>query len=198
MRTNAVVTRETAGRLAMWDGEQGREPGLIVSVGRLSPEKDHRTLLRAVARINSRQPWRLVIVGDGPERSALESFARQRGISERTQFVGYAPDPFDWMMRASVATCSSIYEGLCNAIIEALSCGTPVVSTDCPYGPREILQSGRFGALVPVGDDAAMAKEIEAALEHPADRAVLIARGLNYTAEHAAENFLEIVDALWS
>jgi len=97
------------------------------------------------------------------------------------------------MMRARVAVCSSIYEGLCNAIIEAIACGTPVVSTACPYGPAEILKGGRYGALVPVGDAAAMAAAIETALDQVPDRSVLMARGLEYSAARAAENFLEIV-----
>jgi glycosyltransferase involved in cell wall biosynthesis len=117
-------------------------------------------------------------------------------LGERINFVGYDPDPFGWMMRARVAVCSSVYEGLCNAIIEALSCGTPIVSTDCPYGPREILQDGRYGTLVPVGDAAALASAIEAALESSVDRQRLVARGLNYTAERAAEDFLEILTDL--
>jgi glycosyltransferase involved in cell wall biosynthesis len=193
MRTNAVVTRQCAERIARWDGETGREPGLIVSIGRLSPEKNHRLLLDAMALVRPNRPWRLAIVGTGTERAALEALAQANGLSQRTTFVGYDPDPFAWMMRAEVAVCSSVYEGLCNAIIEALSCGTPVVSTDCPYGPREILQHGRYGTLVPPGDAAALASAIEAALDTPVDRQPLISRGLNYTAERTAADFLQIV-----
>ena len=97
------------------------------------------------------------------------------------------------MMRARVAVCASVYEGLCNAIVEALACGTPVVSTDCPYGPREILQGDRYGRLTPVGDATAMAAAIAAALDENPNRTALQARGLHYTAARAAERFLEIV-----
>jgi glycosyltransferase involved in cell wall biosynthesis len=100
------------------------------------------------------------------------------------------------MMRARVAVCASVYEGLCNAIIEALACGTPVVSTNCPYGPFEILQGGRFGALTPVGDAKAMAQAIATALIENPDRGALRARGFDYTAERAAERFLEIAGEL--
>ncbi len=193
MRSNAVITPEFADRVARWDGEQGREPDLIVSVGRLSPEKNHRLLLEALAMLGTKRPWRLALVGDGVERPALEAFVRDNGLSQRTTFVGYANDPFAWMMRARVAVCSSHYEGLCNAIIEALGCGTPVVATDCPYGPREILQNGRFGTLVPLGDAAALAAAIEDALDRPIDRESLMERGFNYTAERAADSFLEII-----
>jgi glycosyltransferase involved in cell wall biosynthesis len=198
MYTNAVLPPDVLERLERWDGETGREDDLIVSVGRLSPEKDHLTLLRALLLLHSdrqfkSRPWRLAIVGDGAERLALETFVRQNGLEERIIFTGHVADPFGWMMRARVAVCSSVYEGLGNAIIEALACGTTVVSTDCPYGPREILQGGRYGTLIPVGDAAAMAAALENALAHGPDRTALMRRGRDYTAARAAERFLEIV-----
>jgi glycosyltransferase involved in cell wall biosynthesis len=193
MRANAVIPPAMVERIAGWDGESGRERDLIVCVGRLSPEKDHSTLLRAVSLLPAQRPWRLAIVGEGPERPALEAMVGQLGLAQRVTFTGYVADPFAWMMRARLAVCASIYEGLCNAIIEALACGTPVVSTDCPYGPREILQDGRFGTLTPVGDARALAAGIAAALDQVVDRRFLTARGLNYTAESAAAKFLEIV-----
>lgn len=196
MQTNAVIPPEMVVRLARWDRESGREPDLIVSVGRLSPEKDQLTLLRALVLLPADRSWRLAIVGDGRERQTLEAFVRQQGLSERVTFIGEVADPFAWMMRARLAVCSSVYEGLGNAIIEALASGTPVVSTDCPYGPREILQGGRYGALTPVGDAAALAAAIDTALRAQPDRAALMARGLNYTAARAAERFLEIVNEL--
>ena len=193
MLTNAVVPPAMAHRIAQWDGETGREDDLIVSVGRLSPEKDQRTLIRALALLPAARPWRLAIVGDGPERLALEALARSHGLADRIVFTGQVADPFAWMMRARLAVCASVYEGLCNAIIEALACGTPVVSTDCPYGPCEILQGGRYGTLTPIGDARAMATAIEAALVEVPDRGALTARGLHYTATRAADRFLEIV-----
>jgi glycosyltransferase involved in cell wall biosynthesis len=191
MRSNAVVPASVAKRLAQWDGESGRARDLIVSIGRLSPEKDHRTLLRAVSLLPVERPWRLAIVGEGPERAALEALAHKLGIADRVVFTGPVADPFPWMMQARVAVCSSLYEGLGNAIIEALACGTPVVSTDCPYGPREILQDGRYGTLT-LASAPAMAKAIAAALDAVPDRRALMRRGLDYTAERAAEAFLDI------
>jgi glycosyltransferase involved in cell wall biosynthesis len=196
MRSNAVVSAAAAQRLARWDGESGRDKDLIVSVGRLSPEKDHRTLLHAVSRLPANRPWRLAIVGEGPERAALEQLARELGIAAQVMFTGLVADPFPWMMQASVAVCSSRYEGLGNATIEALACGTPVVSTDCPYGPREILRVGRYGRLTPVGDADAMAAAIAAALDETPDRRALMQRGLDYTAERAAAAFLQIATEL--
>jgi len=196
MLTNAVVPPAAANRIAQWDGEAGRERDLIVCVGRLSPEKDQRTLIRAVSILPAAQPWRLTIVGDGLEHPALEALARDLGIANRIIFAGEVADPFGFMMRARVAVCASIYEGLGNAIIEALACGTPVVSTDCPYGPSEILQGGRYGTLTPVGDASAMAAAIAEALNAAPDRAALMARALHYTAARAAERFLEIIGEL--
>lgn len=192
MRVNAVIPPAMAKRLAQWDGESGRERDLIVCIGRLSPEKDHRTLLCALSLLPAARRWRLAVVGEGPERAVLQDLARRSGLAERTIFTGEVADPFAWMMRARLAVCSSLYEGLGNAIIEALACGTPVVSTDCPYGPREILQGGRYGTLTPVGDAAAMAAAIDAALERMPDRRLLMTRGLEYAAAAAAERFLEI------
>ena len=130
---------------------------------------------------------------DGDERPALEAFVRQHGLTDRVTFTGQIADPFAWLMRARAAVCASIYEGLCNAIIEALACGTPVVSTNCRYGPREILQGGRYGTLTPVGDAEAMAAAVAAAMTEVPDREFLMARGLDYTPARAADRFLEII-----
>lgn len=193
MRLNAVIPSAMARQLSQWDGESGRERDLVVCIGRLSPEKDQRTLLRAMTFMQAERPWRLALVGDGPERAALEAFARANGLADRVFFAGYAPDPFAWLMRARVAVLPSLYEGLPCVVMEALACGTPVVCTDSSYGPREILQDGRYGTLTPVGDAAAMAAAIAAALDQVPDRRTLMTRGLQYTAAAAAERFLEIV-----
>jgi glycosyltransferase involved in cell wall biosynthesis len=196
METNAVITPGVAAELAAWDGEGGREADLVVSVGRLSPEKNQRLLLRAMALGHGQRRWRLAFVGDGPERQALAKLAAELGLSDRVQFAGYVADPFAWTKRPAVLASSSTYEGLGNAIIEALACGTPVVSTDCPYGPAEILEHGRYGTLVPLDDAERMAEAIAAALERPVDRKHLMARGLNYTQERAAERFQAIIAGL--
>ena len=193
LRVNAVISPSVVSRLERWDGESGRENDLIVCVGRLSREKDQYTLLRAMTLMPPERPWRLAIVGDGPERAGLEAFARRYSLANRTIFTGYVADPFAWMMRARVLVNASIYEGFGNAIVEALACGTPVVATDCPYGPRETLQNGRYGVLTPVGDAEAMARAIVAALDSAPDRGRLMRRGLEYTAERTAARFLQII-----
>ena len=164
MTSNAVIPPAAIDQLRSWDGEAGREPGLILSVGRLSPEKDQKLLLRAMALVGTGKPWRVGFIGEGSERASLEALARDLGLVGADILLRLCRRSFAWLKRASLLVCSSVYEGLGNAIIEALACGTPVVSTDCPYGPTEILAGGRFGALVPPGDAAAMAVAIMRAL----------------------------------
>ena len=146
-----------------------------------------------MAIIGNRRPWRLAIIGDGPERARLVEQTKILGLSDRVSFVGYVDDPYPWLMRTRVAVCTSNHEGLCNSIIEALACGTPVVSTDCPVGPREILQYGRYGTLVAVGEPSDLAEAISHALDAPVDRQQLIARAHNYTTKRAADCFLKII-----
>ena len=137
---------------------------LVVAAGRLHPVKDYPTLLRAVARAAERAPVRLAVLGDGPERAELEALATALGITERVLFAGFRPNPYPWLARADVVALSSRSEGMPNVLLEAMALGTPVVATDCPGSPRELLDHGRLGKLVPVGDDAAMAGAILAVL----------------------------------
>ena len=196
MRPNAVIPPTIMKRLAQWDGESGREDNLIVCVGRLSAEKDQRTLLRALTLMPAGRDWRLAIIGDGPDRAELEAFVCNNKLAKRTLFTGYVSDPFAWIMRARVLVSPSLYEGLVNTIIEALACGTIVVSTDCRYGPREILEDGRYGILTPVGDAQAMAKAIELALDSAPNRHLLMQQGALHSTENAAAGFLKIVSEL--
>lgn len=133
-------------------------PPVVLAVGRLTALKDFPTLLRAFAQLHA--PARLLILGEGEQRAGLEQLAQQLGIAERVQLPGYEPNPFRYMRRASVFVLSSRCEGLPNALIQAMACGCPVVATDCPSGPREILADGKYGALVPVGDVDALADAI--------------------------------------
>ena len=137
---------------------------MILGVGRLTPQKDFPTLIRAFARVRRQRPARLVIVGEGrPEaRAALMRLAAELGCAEDVSLPGFTHNPFCYMAHAGVFVLSSLHEGLPGVLIQALACGAPVVSTDCPSGPREILEGGRYGRLVALGDDAAMAEAISA------------------------------------
>jgi glycosyltransferase involved in cell wall biosynthesis len=171
------------------------EPQVILGVGRLLPQKDFATLIRAFAGLRSRRPARLVILGAGleSERAALKTLATDLGIAHDVEIPGFAQNPFAYMSRAAVFVLSSRYEGLGNVLIEALACGTPVVSTDCPSGPREILEDGRFGPLVPVGDEVALARAIEEVLDDPSPPERLRARAARFSVERAADSYLELL-----
>jgi glycosyltransferase involved in cell wall biosynthesis len=134
---------------------------VVMSLCRLSDEKDLGTLVRAFARLRESHPQaRLLMVGDGPQREALQVQVQAAGLADVAALPGRTDEPLAWLSRAAVFVLSSRFEGYGNVLVEALAVGTPVVSTDCPVGPREILEGGRYGDLVPVGDDAAMARAI--------------------------------------
>jgi glycosyltransferase involved in cell wall biosynthesis len=172
------------------------EPPVVLGTGRLEPQKDFAALIRAFAALRSRRPARLVIVGAGATSEyavALKRLATELGVGHDVELLGFVQNPFAYMSRAAVFALSSRYEGLGNVLIEALACGTPVVSTDCPSGPREILQDGQFGPLVPVGDDGALARAIEAVLDDPPPSERLQARAARFSVERAVEDYLELL-----
>lgn len=140
------------------------QPPVVLSAGRLCEQKDFPTLLRAFAQVRAHTRSRLVILGEGPERLSLERMASDLGLRASVLLPGFVANPYAYMARAATYVLSSKWEGLPTVLIEALACGAPVVSTDCPSGPREILQDGKYGRLVPVGDADALAQAIEANL----------------------------------
>jgi len=146
------------------------QPPVVLAVGRLSPQKDFITLVRAFAIVRRERSSRLVILGEGPERGHLEALARELGVEKDVSMPGFVENPYAYMARAAVFVLSSRTEGHPVALIEALAIGTPTVATTCPSGPQEILEDGRFGRLVPVGDEEAMAAAISEALDEEDSR----------------------------
>ena len=138
---------------------------VFVAAGRLRPQKDFPMLIRAFSRVRAKRSARLLILGEGPDRAQLEALIGELGISEDVELHGYTENPYAYFARAAAFVLSSQWEGLPTVLIEALSCGAPVVATDCPSGPREILADGRYGRLVPVGDSTAMAAALDAVLD---------------------------------
>ena len=141
------------------------QPPVLLAVGSLSPKKDFRTLIQAFARVRETRCLRLLILGEGQERPALEMLVRQLGLEQDVSMPGFVENPYPYMGRASLFVLSSRWEGLPGVLIEALFCGAPIVATDCPNGPREILADGKYGQLVPVGDEIALGNAIQASLD---------------------------------
>ena len=142
-------------------------PPVVLAVGRLTAAKDYPALIRAFASARSERDMRLMILGNGEERPRLESLVAELGLGDCVSLPGFAANPYAYMEKAAVFALSSISEALPTGLIEALAVGVPIVATDCPSGPREVLQDGRFGALVPVGNAAALARAILDALGAP-------------------------------
>ncbi|MFA9430134.1 glycosyltransferase [Egicoccus sp. AB-alg2] len=146
---------------------QDGAPPVVLGAGRLAPPKDFGTLLEAFAQVRRQRPVRLVVLGEGPEREGLLTRAAELGVADDVAMPGFDPNPYRYMARAGVFVLSSRREGLPGALIEAMACGTRVVATDCPSGAAEVLDDGRHGRLVPVGDATSMASAIAAALDDP-------------------------------
>jgi glycosyltransferase involved in cell wall biosynthesis len=136
------------------------EPPVVLGVGRLTKQKDFPTLIRAFALVRKERPARLMILGEGEERPKLETLARELGIEEDFVLPGFVENPYKYMKRASAFVLSSRWEGLPAVLIEALALGVPVISTNCPSGPAEILEHGKWGCLVPVGEPHLLARAI--------------------------------------
>lgn len=165
----------------------------VLAVGTLKPIKDYATVLDAFARLRQRVDARLLILGEGECRPALEAQARQLYIEASVFMPGFVKDISPYYQQADLHVLSSTGEGLPTVIIEALAVGTPVVSTDCPSGPREILCDGQFGHLVPVSDAAALALAMADSLATTHDTAALKARAQDFSIDKAADQYLELL-----
>ena len=197
---NPVITRDLA-RLA---AEPAPHPWLtsdrpcpvIIGAGRLTRQKDFPTLLRAFALLRRRRPLRLVVLGDGKDRPALEALAHDLGIKDDLLLPGFRKNPYQWLARADLFVLSSLWEGSGNVLTEAMALGVPVVSTDCPSGPGEMLQAGRIAPLVPVSDRNALAEAMESVLTSPPDGHILREAVKEYEVESSASHYLETLGLL--
>lgn len=140
---------------------------ILVAAGSLEPWKGFGDLIRAMSLVPASIGARLLVLGDGSLRGELQGLIDQLGLQGRVKLAGYVENPLKYFRNADVFVLSSHVEGLPNVLVEAMMCGCTPVATDCPTGPREVLQDGRFGYLVPVGDEAAMADGIVKAIENP-------------------------------
>ena len=168
---------------------------VVLSAGRLTRFKDFSTLVRAFARLASSRPCRLIILGEGKERARLERLVRQLGLSDRVSLPGWVENPLAFMSRASLFALASRREGLSLVLVEALACGCPCVSTDCPAGPAEVLQHGRVGPLVPVGDEAALAEAMGRLLDQPPDGEMLRQRAADFSVESVVSAYERLIES---
>jgi glycosyltransferase involved in cell wall biosynthesis len=166
-------------------------PPVILAVGRLAPAKDHPTLLRAFAKLRSSRSCRLMILGDGSLLQSLSQLACELGVRQDVEFAGFVLNPYAIMSRASLFVLSSRWEGSPNALVEAMACDLPVISTDCPSGPREILAGGKYGPLVPVGDFETLAKAMAAILDKPTSKTLLQEGARPYRSTNSASCYLD-------
>jgi glycosyltransferase involved in cell wall biosynthesis len=166
---------------------------VVMGMGRLTRQKDFPTLIRAFARVRRQRPARLIILGDGRDRAELMRCADEAGVSPDVDLPGFQANPYPWLARASAFVLSSAWEGSPNALTEAMALGIPVASTDCRSGPREVLEEGRFGPLVPVGDDEALAAAITSVLGQPRTASELKAAVADYSVEVSARHYLRVL-----
>ncbi len=166
---------------------------VILAIGRLTKQKDFHTLIRAFHIVRRQLDTKLIILGEGKERPVLLSLILELGLMDSIDLYGYVENPYSFLKRADLFVLSSAWEGLPNALIEAMALGIPSVATDCKSGPREILENGRFGALVPVKDEKAMAEAILNTLSHPPDPDFIRSGASRYRASICAQKYLEVL-----
>lgn len=162
----------------------------ILSVGALKVPKDYETMIRAFATLPNNLAAKLVILGEGPLRAHLSELVRQLGLQDRVELPGFMLDPYPWFRSADLFVLSSRWEGFGNVLVEAMECGVPVVSTDCPGGPAEILEHGRYGELVPVRNPEALGAAMMHSLSESHDREALMRRAKDFSADSVSSQYL--------
>ena len=166
---------------------------IVLAAGTFLRKKGFASLIRAFGRLSERRSVRLLILGDGKWRQRLEKLVDRLDLNDRVSMPGSVNDPLSYMARAAVFVLSSRQEGFGLVLVEAMACGCPVVSTDCPYGPAEILEGGRWGELVPVGKDAELADAIERTLDNPLPREVLQRRARFFSVDRAIDQYEKLI-----
>lgn len=166
---------------------------VVLAVGRLVRQKDFATFIDAIAILHQTMDVRAIILGEGPLRPSLESQVRSRGLAAAISLPGFVAEPVPWMSHANLLALTSRWEGFGNVLVEAMACGTPVVATDCPSGPREILQDGRFGPLVAPGDVPGLARAIGAVLRNPPPRQEMLRGAAPFSPEVICGEYLRLL-----
>lgn len=169
------------------------EPPVLLGVGRLVPQKDFPTLIKAFALVKKQISVKLVILGEGEKRPQLEALVQELGLENDVDMPGFKDNPYTYMAKATLFVLSSAWEGFGNVVAEAMAVGTPVVSTNCPSGPSEILESGKYGKLVSVGDVNGLANAILETLKNPTNSQLLQERALDFTVDNVVDQYLRVL-----
>lgn len=173
---------------------QPDQPPVFLAAGRLASQKGFPTLIEAFSLLRQKHSARLIILGEGAERQQLEAQISQLNLESDVSLPGFTHNPYAYMSRARAFVCSSRFEALPTVLIEALACGCPVISTDCPHGPNEILMAGRYGKLVPVGDAQAMADAMEQAIVNPIGSNHLKNRSQDFSVDKVISRYLKVMN----
>jgi glycosyltransferase involved in cell wall biosynthesis len=168
-------------------------PPVILGVGRLAPQKDFGLLIRAFTQLRKVRDARLLILGEGEERASLEALVDKLGMGEHVSMPGYVDNPYMYIRRAGIVAVSSRWEGMINVIIEAIALGTTVVSTDCHSGPAEILDNGRIGKLVEVGNADALCRAMISMLDRPDDCESLRSRAAEFSTHKILPQYAKLL-----
>ncbi|MCS4177383.1 glycosyltransferase involved in cell wall biosynthesis [Salinibacter ruber] len=169
------------------------EAPVVLGVGRFVEQKQFSVLLEAFALLTRQLEVRLVLAGDGPLREELQELTSELGIEEQVDFLGFVSNPYKYMQKADLLAISSHYEGFGVVATEALACGTPVASTDCPGGPSDILEEGKYGELVDVGDARGLADAMHRVLNDPPKSERLVERAKSYRVDKVADRYDEVI-----
>lgn len=172
---------------------QPNQPPVLIAVGRLAAQKDYVTLLRAFAQFREKYSARLLILGEGELHSDLEAFVSNLGLETDVSLAGFVSNPYAYMAKAAAFVMSSVWETFGIVLVEAMACGCQVISTDCPYGPNEILEQGKYGWLVPIRDVTALATAMQQALESPKNSDGLRHRAQQFRIEQAVSAYLNLI-----
>src|SRR5690606_25458309 len=173
---------------------QPGEVPVVIGVGRLVKQKDFESLIRAFGKVREKRVCRLVIFGEGEQRPYLAQLIEHLGLEDAIDLPGFADPIFPYMAKASAFVLSSRWEGLPGVLIQAMACGCPVIATDCPSGPREILKGGELGVLVSVGGISGLSRAILEVLERPRrETSSLIERANDYGLEPMLDRYIEIL-----
>lgn len=179
-RISSLAQKPTDHKWLALDQSAGKCPKLVIAASQLIKRKNIELLIRAFSSVLRMTDARLIILGEGDRRGVLESLARELKVDHAISMPGFVENPYPFMAKADLFVMSSNTEGFGRVLMEALICGSPVVSTDCKSGPREVLEDGRWGRLVPVDDEAALTGAILESLGEDADRNALKARGMSF------------------